>query len=782
MLKLLRLSIAYPRSVVAATLALALFACLQIPGIRLRLDGRSLIPAHHPAIAASDRAAALFAARDVIVVGLAAREGTIYTPEALRLLAGLGAGMEKVPGIVPGSVTSLATIPRLFIEDDVLDLQPLLDRGGAAPDRALAARIRRETVALGLDDGILAATDGRAAAIYAEVEPAADRGAVRRRLLELVAGHAGGGIAIHLSGTAMAQAVLGEAAALDLARLVPLVLCVIAAVLLLAFRHWAPALVSLAEIGVSLVWTVGLMGAHHQPVFVTTLVLPVILLAIGVTDDVYALNRYFAAARRAPDRPPAEIVEETFSAVHGAILTTAATTVAGLFSLLASSIEPQRIFGLYGGLSVLFSTLLTFTLVPALLVLLKPRVRPAEVSAPRFAEAWMHRLLGVIQAAGPRRVLAAGAAVTAVALVLTTLRLRIEDNWIDNLPPASETVQGDRAINQRLAGTNTLELMFDSGRPEGFLDPAAFSALGAVEDQLAASPLVGAVQSAYGDVVRIEAALAGREYREFRTAVRRGDPPLTRPEIEQALLLRESVGRAPGMDRLEGDYRRARMTLFVRAANYSRMGEVLDLSARAARQQLPAAPMTPFGDGWVGHLSIELLVVGQVASIGLAVLANTLLLVVLFRSLKVAVLAIVPVLMSVLLVFAALAAAGSPLGTASSMFAAIALGIGVDYSIHLVASYRDKVRRQVPPGEAIASAQAGTGPAILISAAAIVGGFSVLMFSTVPPNRQLGILICLSLAVCAAVTLVLLPALLLVFEGAGRGAGSPGSSERAGRS
>jgi uncharacterized protein len=760
MLKLLRLSVAYPRTVVAIAGALTLLAALHVTGVRLRLDGRSLIPERHAAIAASDQAADLFAARDVIVVGLTAPATGIYAPAALRLLAELSAEIAGVEGIVPGSVNSLATVPRLFIEDDTLDLQPLLDRGTPL-DAALGARIRRETSALGLDDGVLAAADGRAAAIYAEVERDADRGAVRRRLLELAARHAGGPVAVHLSGTAMAQAVLGEAAARDLARLVPLVLAVIAAILVLAFRHWAPALVSLAEIGVSLLWTIGLMGAHGQPVFVTTLALPVILLAIGVTDDVYALNRYFAAARETPHRPPAELAIETFSGVYRAVLTTAATTIVGLFSLLASDIEPQRVFGLFGGLSVLFSTLLTFTLVPALLVLLRPRVRPAAMTAPRFAETWMQRLPAGLRKVGPRRLLALAAAVTVAALALTVWRLRIEDNWIDNLPPASETARGDRAINRVLAGTNTLELMFDSGRPEGFLDPASFAALGAIEDALAASPLVGAVQSVFGDVLRVEAALAGQSYREVRAAVRSGARPLSRPQIEQALLLIESAGSAPGMERLEADYRRSRMTVFVRGANYSRMGAVLDLSGRAAREHLPAAPMTPFGDGWIGHLTIELLVVGQVASIGLAVLANFLLLVLLFRSVATALLALVPVVVSVLLVFAALAVAGAPLGTANSMFAAIALGIGVDYSIHLVASYRERIAGRTPPGEALAGALTHTGPAILTSAAAIVAGFAVLALSEVPPNRQLGILICLSLAVCAAVTLVLEPALLL---------------------
>ena len=767
MLKLLRLSVAYPRTVVASALACALLAALCVPGVRLRLDGRSLIPEHHPAIAASDRAAALFESRDVIVVGLTAPATGVYAPAALWRLGELSAGIAAVEGIVPGSVHSLATVPRLTIEDDTLDLQPLLARGTPL-DAALGARIRRETSALGLDDGVLAAPDGRAAAIYAEVERDADRGAVRRRVLELAARHAGGPVAVHLSGTAMAQAVLGEAAARDLARLVPLVLAVIGAILVIAFRHWAPAVVSLAEIGVSLLWTVGLMGALGQPVFVTTLALPVILLAIGVTDDVYALNRYFTAAREAPHRPPAELAVETFSGVHRAVLTTAATTVAGLFSLLASSIAPQRVFGLFGGLAVLFSTVLTFTLVPALLVLLRPRVRPAGMTAPRFAEAWMEGLLAWTRRVGPRRLLAVAAAVSAAALALTVLRLRIEDNWIDNLPPASETARGDRAINRALAGTNTLELMFDSGRPEGFLDPAAFAALGAVEDALLASPRVGAVQSAFGDVLRVEAALAGRGYREVRAAVRGGAHPLSRPQIEQALLLLASAGSAPGMERLDDGCRRARMTVFVRGANYSRMGAVLDLAGRAARDHLPAAPMTPFGDGWIGHLTIELLVVGQVASIGLAVLANCLLLVLLFRSLATALLAILPVVASVLLVFAALAAAGAPLGTANSMFAAIALGIGVDYSIHLVASYRERLRDRLAPGEALAGALAHTGPAILTSAAAIVTGFAVLALSEVPPNRQLGILICLSLAVCAAVTLALVPALLLVRDGARR--------------
>src|SRR5205807_519078 len=103
------------------------------------------------------------------------------------------------------------------------------------------------------------------------------------------------------------------------------------------------------------------------------------------------------------------------------------------------------------------------------------------------------------------------AGILATSLVLVATRLKIEDNWVGNLPSENATVRGDRAINRRLAGTNTLDLLFDSGRPDGFLDPRVFQALSQVEKGLAASPRVGAVESTYRDVAMVEAALEGRD-------------------------------------------------------------------------------------------------------------------------------------------------------------------------------------------------------------------------------------------------------------------------------
>ena len=420
MIALLRFSIRHPRWIVALAALFTLLAGFGIPRVRQRLDARALVPGDDPAMHSSDEAVRRFGLRDLVVIAVDGGTAGVFQPAGLSLLKGLSDELAHVEGIVPESVTSLATVPQLFIEGSSLDLRPRLDRG-SPPDAGMAAALRRESHLLGRDDGILVSRDGRAAAIYAEVDPAADRAAVGvrlRRLVERAERRQAPGARLWLSGTVMAQAVLGETAARDLARLVPLVAFVLVGVMSLIFGHPVPALASLAEVGVSLLWTLGVMGLRGESVFVTTLILPVVLIVIGVTDDVYALNRFCIERRRHPEQPVDETVLTAFSFVAPAVRLTATATIGGLLSLAAVRLEPQRVFGVYGALSVFFSTLFTFTLLPALLVLIAPRLRPGETWFIRRTEGALRSLLAWLARRGARPVLAA----LAVQYVIDGLR------------------------------------------------------------------------------------------------------------------------------------------------------------------------------------------------------------------------------------------------------------------------------------------------------------------------------------------------------------------------
>jgi predicted RND superfamily exporter protein len=121
---------------------------------------------------------------------------------------------------------------------------------------------------------------------------------------------------------------------------------------------------------------------------------------------------------------------------------------------------------------------------------------------------------------------------------------------------------------------------------------------------------------------------------------------------------------------------------------------------------------------------------------------------------------VLPSLFAILIKFAVMGWTGNSLGVATSMFAAMTLGIGVNCAIQLLASY-DQARaeaRSLP--EALSRAMALTGPPALINTIALSLGFGVLMLSQVPANARLGFLLVLGLMGCFVVSLLLLPLLL----------------------
>ena len=103
---------------------------------------------------------------------------------------------------------------------------------------------------------------------------------------------------------------------------------------------------------------------------------------------------------------------------------------------------------------------------------------------------------------------------------------------------------------------------------------------------------------------------------------------------------------------------------------------------------------------------------------------------------------------------------GIPLGVATSMFAAMTLGIGVNCAIQLLESYGQARAQGGPVLEAVSRAMALTGPPALINTIAVSLGFGVLMLSQVPANTRLGLLTVLGLVNCFVASLLLLPVLL----------------------
>jgi predicted RND superfamily exporter protein len=103
---------------------------------------------------------------------------------------------------------------------------------------------------------------------------------------------------------------------------------------------------------------------------------------------------------------------------------------------------------------------------------------------------------------------------------------------------------------------------------------------------------------------------------------------------------------------------------------------------------------------------------------------------------------------------------GITLGVATTMFAALAEGEGVDFAIHIVSRHRDLARTR-PPAEALRETLQGVGTAVRWNAAALVAGCLVLCLSEIRPVRTLGALLAAGMVVSYAMSFLMLPALLV---------------------
>jgi predicted RND superfamily exporter protein len=140
---------------------------------------------------------------------------------------------------------------------------------------------------------------------------------------------------------------------------------------------------------------------------------------------------------------------------------------------------------------------------------------------------------------------------------------------------------------------------------------------------------------------------------------------------------------------------------------------------------------------------------------------------------------LLPSLLALAIKFAVMGWAAIPLGVATSMFAAMTLGIGANCAIHLLDGCERARRAGTSVADAWLQSLRWTGPAALLNAIALCFGFGVLMVSQVPANSRLGTLLVLGLASCALASLTFLPALQSMARGfprCGRQARSHGGS------
>jgi len=750
------------RPVLALILSVVFFvtAAAGLPRLVKDTSVKAFIPQDHPALLADERAAEVFGLSDTIAIAITSRDGgSIFSPAALDLITRLSEQVAALPNIREDRVTSLATEASISGSSGAVDVLPYISQGMLTVADATESRARWR--AMPPHVGTLVSDDETSAIVLAELIDSGLADQTYQAVLAFADAANSSKFEIHVAGPGAVSGFLGSHIDKDASKLQPLVFVLVLGFIYFAFRRFralpGPLLVVIGAAGSSL----GIMAWNNVPYYAITNALPVIVVAISVADAIHILSAYFQFRAQLPNESTRNLVIRAMTTMARPITLTTLTTIAGFVGIGAASIMPPiTAFAWYAALGVALAWAFSILTLPNVLVLLRPGPSPAFESWGNNAPSGVGRILariGAFSAANYATVLVVFAAVSAFA-VYGALQLRVDRSQVDNFSADEPIRIADETINDRFAGTAFLDIIIESELPEGLLDHKQMQRIAYLQEFFESLPHV---QKAIGITDYLDLLHRAIED-DSKMPLERRRLPTTEDGIAQYLLVYEMSGDPTDFEEeIDYDYQTALVRGILNTHYFSESRETVEALQTYVDEVFNDDTLTATlaGDVAVGYHWMSRLEQSHFVGVSLSLVLVLLTSILVFRSITAGVIAVVPVTFAVLTLYAVMGYAGIYLEPATSMFAAIALGVGVDFGIHLVERLREAyathaddtaaaVDRVLPP----------TARACFFNSAALGCGFAVLFVSELPTLQRFGGLVAVAAVSSYVAALVIVPA------------------------
>jgi len=743
--KLAKWIIRWPWITLGILLLITGFFLAGIPQLQIDNSVDSMLPADHPARLLYDEANDTFGGTDVMVIAVYSED--IFSEETLSQVIELTDTFQRLPGV--DEVVSLSTAKRMDGEEGTLvvrDLMPTVPESDVERDD-----LRTYVVGKEMYVNNVISSDGLYAGIVVELLPDVDDSAVYVSLREVIEAQENSDN-IHVAGGPAVNAEMTTSMKGDLVKLIPFVLLVLALVLYLSLRTVAGVILPLAVVLLTVIWTAGLMAWLGIPMAMISTTLPIMLIAIGVADAIHILTDYYAGLRGGEEKRSA--IRTVVKHIGMAIVLTSITTLVGFLSLGTSPVQQVMQFGLFVGFGVMAALVITLTLIPAALELGRgPKITPRKTTKKTLSTrglAWLSNFV-----VKRRKALLVIGSILFVLAAVGSTRLAVETNTLRFFRPETSIRQATEVVDSSFGGSESLSVIVNGD----IKSPDVLNGMLAFQDWASALPEVGYTASVADYITQINEAL--RDNDPLERVI-----PETRNAVAQEILLYEMSSDPSDFARVVNyNYEQARIVLRMESLSSSELGalvqQVEDEAVRSADGQFDVEVT---GSTYLFKVLTDLLVSGQILSLIVSLLGVALVVGLIFRSVRFGLLSMIPLGFTITLNFGIMGWLNIPLDTATTMLASIAIGIGVDYTVHFLSKYRRELRAGSTSHAAVGETIQTTGRAISYNVVAVAAGFAVLLFSSFGPIATLGALVALSMGVSGLAALTLLPAALMATE------------------
>lgn len=525
--------------------------------------------------------------------------------------------------------------------------------------------------------------------------------------------------------------------------------------LLLLFRSVKALIAPFAAIVFSICWTLALITLLGYPIDIISSLLPPVLAVICMSDFIHVSTRYIEELRKGEEKSAA--LKKTFRDVGFATFNTSITTAVGFFSACITDIVPIRLFGLFAGIGVLLAFSIVMVLVFSVNIISPvPRI----VNFRQYEEKWTQFLSFSFRKLIRKRyaVFLVSAGILALSVYYTT-KIQINSSLLQEIPRENPILMDYNFLETQFSGTRPFEMALKlKDSTHSFLDIEVVREIEKVSSFLKDSCQVGMLVNHLSFI------------KSARKAYYENDPAAyIIPENENDVyFLSNKIAQSDWMDEFL-----KYMTVDKRYARIS--GKLPDLST-VEFNRLSRKIENFYNNNGPFHFSYKLTGSGVMldnttSSLttnmfwGLLIDISLISLIagIMFRSFRMILIALIPNMLPVFIMFAIMGFSGIYLKANTSFIFAIAFGIFVDDTIHFLSKFKLELSKQNNYLYAVKRTYLTTGKAMIITAFILLSGFSTLMFSSFGSAYFTGLLISISLVFALLLDLTLLPLLIMIF-------------------
>ena len=726
----------HPKAILGTFLLITIFLGLKIPGLSLRFSIYDLIIEKLPETRAYHRHLAAFGSEDVIRINF--KTHNIYYPTVFNTIDQVAKALARISGVA--EVISLPHIKKAIESSSPMNLD----------------RFREVVEPMEVFKNYLISRNGKETSVILVLKNGTNQNDVIQQTTELL-DKMKIGPAAYLSGMPFFNYFLGRLIHRDFF-LIPLLIILISIItLFLLLQNVMSVVLIFTCVALAQIWTLGLMSLFNLPLSLFSFIALIFLLGIQTTYALNVVTNCMDAYNTTTTR--AEAVRIGYSRAPLPLILSVITTLFGLTSFLFNPIHAINEFAIFIFIGMFIFLFLVFTFLP-LVISIYPSPNRHDETVKTLKNSWPHRLTDLLSVKQRRRWYVVPTLITMATICLIGLiRLKVETNPLKIFEVKNRSLKIEDDIHQNFSKNFPICITLKAPNNKYILDPLNIKKIDNFQNFIESLPGISQTCSFADHIKLANYTLHGFKPQDYRIP----KTPLGLENLNNSL--RSILGNNASQTYISRDHSKANIVIFTKLANSNQLEQI----RQAIENHAHKSAFLDFKINFTGIITAmstsgAYLTYSQIKSIAITLLMVFGMLWFFLISLKVSLIAMLPILFPIIFTFGLTSWFGIKVNMFTSLTAAVAISLTVGNVIHYIVHYHYEFKKDLDYHRSKQTTIENIGTPIIYGTVCLGVGFSILFISTFKPFSMSGLMMVTTMVGIFIANLILLPMLLHKFE------------------